>query len=276
MQDIIEINGEKYVKRGSEYNHQADKIIGLLGSDMYTVLSKYRAIIAGGAVLSTFTQQEVNDVDVYFRSKEDLRDAFVELTENWESVYIAHTDKSITLSDRDTNAIVQFIYFEYFDSAEAVFDAFDFTVCMAAVELGEKSQLVFHPRFFSDVASRTLHFHSNTRFPYASLARTKKYQEKGYKIGKGNLMAIGAACARNPIKSWDEARYQLGGVYGVEIDLKIQEGTEFSQEALHEVITCIKDDDRGIINSDYNECYKMLVGHYQGESPEEKDDTFDV
>ena len=35
-------------------------------------LKKYKCWIAGGAILSIFTGEEVNDVDVFFRSKEDV------------------------------------------------------------------------------------------------------------------------------------------------------------------------------------------------------------
>lgn len=262
MDRTIEINGVKYVKQAADFKRQTEAVVDLLGLDMLEALSEARAILAGGAVLSNFTHGEVNDLDVYFRSKELLTKAFVKVTENFNSVYLGHTNKSITLKDRDTDTIIQFIYFEYFDNAEAVFEAFDFTACMAAVELNieDKHELVLHPDFLSDVASRTLHFNRGTRFPYVSLVRTRKYAEKGFKLGKGNLLAIAAACATIPINSWEEAKYQLGGVYGYKIDLEVEQDTPFSQQAFHDVLTRIQDIQYTVNYHNYEEVYKELTG----------------
>lgn len=260
MERTIEINGQKYVRQASDFGHQTAQVLNLLGTEMLVALEEANAIIAGGAILSTFTHQEVNDVDVYFRSEEQMAQAFVRVTKDWDSVYLGHTDKSITLKDRESDVIVQFIYFDYFKDAEAVFEAFDFTVCMAAIELKpESNELVMHPSFLSDMASRTLKFNNGTRFPYISLVRTRKYQERGYKIGRGNLLAIGMACASKPINSWDDAKYQLGGVYGHEIDLELQEDTPFSHDRLHEVVTRIKERSFNM-HHDYEEVFEALVG----------------
>lgn len=262
MQRTLEINGEKYVKQGADFQRQIENTVGLLGVEMHDALVEAKAILAGGAVLSNFTHEEVNDVDVYFRSKESMTEAFIRVTKDWDTVYLGHTDKSITLKDRETEAVVQFIYFEYFENAEAVFEAFDFTVCMAAVEMhGENNyELVMHPQFLSDVASRTLHFNNGTRFPYTSLVRTRKYAEKGFKLGKGNLLAIGAACATKPITSWDDAREQLGGVYGYQISLQIDEQQEFTQQALHNVLTAIRENSYSWEPKNYEDIYKELTG----------------
>lgn len=273
MERTIEINGVKYVKQGSDFEAQIDKTVDLLGFEMLEALVEANAIIAGGAVLSNFTHQEVNDVDVYFRSKESMLKAFIRLTRQWDSVYLGHTDKSITMKDRESDAIVQFIYFDYFANAEAVFEAFDFTVCMAAIELNEGNyELVMHPKFLSDVASRTLHFNAGTKFPYISLVRTRKYKEKGYKIGKGNMLSIGIACANMPIKSWEEAKYQLGGIYGYVVDLEIDENTEFTVEKLHEVVTRIKDQKFSVNFTDYEDVIKILTGKSSSEYFSELDD----
>ena len=265
MDRIIEVNGIKYTRQGAEYNHQMKKVLSCLGENMLEAITAGRGIIAGGAITSAFTHQEINDIDVYFRSQEDLAMAFVIATTDFENIYLGHTEKSITLKDKDTDAIIQFIFFDYFKDAEAVFEAFDFTVCMGAIEVGlspEQDQLILHPNFLGDVASRTLRFNTGTRFPYISLVRTKKYQSKGYKIGKGNLISIGVACANYPISSWADAKEQLGGVYGYEIDIKETNEDEFSQEALIEMLGEIRDDFRPYINAvgDYTKLYHELTG----------------
>lgn len=263
----LTINGARYTRSDADYSQQIDRVCAMLGEEMYHVLTESEAIIAGGAILSAFTHQEINDIDVYFKSKESMARAFVRLTKKWDSVYLGHTDKSITLKDRDTNATVQFIYFDYFASAEAVFEAFDFTVCMAAIELGTLS-FVSHQDFISDMASRTIHFNKGTRFPYVSLARTKKYQERGYTIGHGNLLAIAHACAQIPISSWEQAKHQLGGIYGDQIILAIEKDEAFSAERLHYLLTQVQEY-KPINHSDYEAIFKELTG----KSPNEINDV---
>lgn len=271
MDRKLEINGLQYVRQSADFENQKTKVLNLLGENMLAALSQNNAIIAGGAILSTFTHQDVSDVDVYFKNREELTNAFVSAVKDWQALYLGHTDKSITLKDKETDTIVQFIYFDFFESAEKVFEAFDFTVCMAAIELSDdidnKHELILHPSFLSDVASRTLRFNKGTRFPYVSLVRTKKYGERGYKIGKGNFIAIGLACAKYPITNWEEAKHQLGGVYGNQIELEIDEMTPFSEEKLFELVTSLKEyplHKAGI--SDFDKIYLTLTGKkYDGD-----------
>lgn len=255
--DKVVVNGEEYVKSSLANKKQMDKVLGCLGDVMYDSLKAHRAFIAGGAILSAFTNTDINDVDVYFRSYEDMKSAFLEVTQNWDNVYLSHTDKSITLVDKDTSKVVQFIYFDYFNTAQEIFDCFDFTVCMAAIDL-EAETLILDDRFLVDVASRSIHFNNGTRYPYVSLIRTRKYRDKGYRIGKGNLLAIGLACSSMPITSWQNAKDQLGGVYGYEIDLQVENDAEFTQEKLHEILTDLAEKQVVISHKDYDELVRKF------------------
>lgn len=258
----LQINGATYVRSDADYQDQIDKVCSHLGDDMFEALTEADAIIAGGAILSAFTHQDINDIDVYFRDRESMMKAFVKVTRDWESIYLGHTDKSITLKDKGSETIVQFIYFDFFATPEDIFQAFDFTVCMAAIELGTLA-FVAHKDFISDMASRTLHFNPGTKFPYISLIRTKKYQERGYKIGRGHLLAIANACARMPINNWHQAKYQLGGVYGDQIILQIDNDETFTTERLHTLLTELKDYVH-IDRSDYPVLFRELTGQEFG------------
>lgn len=257
--DKIEVNGITYYKNVSDYKRQIDKVISYLGDDMYNALKKARAFIAGGSVLSSFTNSDIHDIDVYFRDKESLVQAFLDVTVNWESIYLSHTDKSITLSDRDTGAIVQFIHFDYFKTPQDIFDCFDFTVCMACIDLSN-DELMLDEEFISDMASRTLNFNIGTRYPYISLLRTKKYQEKGYKISRGQMLKIATTCSLTPIQNWDDAKSQLGGVYGDEIDAKLDSQTPFSIDRFIDILDGISDDIYPMKHQDYEELFFNLTG----------------
>lgn len=168
------------------------------------------AFIAGGAITSVFTGQPINDVDYYFKSKEDFINAVADAYDDnfW---CVAATDRAVTFVWRDN--VIQLMHFDFFDTAEKIFDAFDYTVVMGAYDI-DKEDFVFHEDFFKHASQRFLRFHSGTRYPYGSLMRVLKYQDRGYKIGKSDLLRIGLACQRVELNSWDDLAAAIGGQYG--------------------------------------------------------------
>lgn len=187
------------------------------------------AFVAGGALTSAFTGMPINDVDFYFKSKEDFMEAVAEAYDN-QLWCVAATDRAVTFVYKDN--VVQLMHFDFFPTAEAVFDAFDYTVVMAAYDIDNQS-FVFHEDFFKHAAQRFLRFHSGTRYPYGSLMRVLKYQDRGYKIGKSDLLRIGLACQRVKLESWDDVAAAIGGQYGEKA--KIETDNEFSLEAAIEL-----------------------------------------
>lgn len=90
------------------------------------------AFIAGGAVTSVFTNQPINDVDVYFKSREHFEGAIESAYE--DGFWCCDVSKrSVTFKDGDT--IIQYMHFDFFPTADDIFKAFDFTVCMGAYDL---------------------------------------------------------------------------------------------------------------------------------------------
>lgn len=184
------------------------------------------AFIAGGALTSVFTGQHINDVDMYFKTKEDFLQAVCHAYD--ERLWcVAATDRAVTFMGRN-NEVIQLMHFDFFETAEAIFDAFDYTVCMAAYDL-DKEEFIFHDDFMKHSAQRFLRFHSGTRYPYGSLMRVLKYQQRGFTIGKGDLLRIGLCCSQVPIESWDDLAAAIGGQYGDKA--KIETNEPFSMQA---------------------------------------------
>ena len=173
------------------------------------------AMIAGGAITSVFTGQPINDVDMYFKSEKAFRDA-VEGAYDDGLWCVAATDRAVTFAK--DNIIIQMMHFEFFDNARAVFDAFDFTACMAAYDFDAQS-FIFHDDFFKHASQRHLSFHSGTRYPFGTLMRVLKYQARGYAIGKGDLIRIALCCHKTELNSWDDLAKALGGQYGRRVEL---------------------------------------------------------
>lgn len=56
----------------NEFKNEHKRLMSLIPSGLQEALRAHRAIVAGGAITSLFTNAEVNDLDIYFRSWSDL------------------------------------------------------------------------------------------------------------------------------------------------------------------------------------------------------------
>lgn len=189
------------------------------------------SFIAGGALTSIFTGQPINDVDLYFKTKEAFMDA-VRAAYGEGLWCVAATDRAVTFAYGED--IIQLMLFDFFDTAEAIFSAFDFTACMAAYDV-DRETFVFHPDFFKHNAQRHLSFHSGTRYPFGSLLRTIKYRERGYKLGRGDLLRIALCCHGVSLESWDDLAAAIGGQYGERVLLETDQ--PFSVAAAIELLS---------------------------------------
>lgn len=191
------------------------------------------AFAAGGAVTSVFTGKPINDVDVYFKSREAFEYQVGAAYDNgWWCV--AATKRAVTFSDKG-GVPVQFMHFDFFPTAQAIFDAFDFTVVMGALDF-DSGEFVFQDDFLKHNSQRFLRFHPGTRYPLASATRVLKYQDRGYTIGKGDILKIALASRKVKIDTWEDLKDQIGGAYGEKVVLA-GEHQEFSLDAAIEALT---------------------------------------
>lgn len=194
------------------------------------------AYLAGGAVTSVFTNKEINDADVYFKTEHDFQEAVASAYD--EGLWCADVSKrSVTFSDN--GSIRQYMHFDFFPTANDIFKAFDFTVCMGAYDYDAK-ELVLHPEFMKHNSQRFLRFNPGTNFPLASATRVLKYQGRGYTIGKGDILKIALACRGVRIESWADLKDQIGGAYGYKVELA-GEGQPFSLAAAIDSLTVGED-----------------------------------
>lgn len=192
--------------------------------------------VAGGAITSLHTNKPINDYDIYPKSSLARDEAiFWAYEDGWWCVNVS--SRALTFAHKSSDINMQIMLFDIFDSAEKIFECFDFTVCMGAYDL-DNEKFIHHNEFLLHCSQRFLSFNPKTRFPYASAWRVRKYEEKGYAIGKMEFHKILMACAAKPINSWDELKEQVGGVYGE--SMEIPEGVEYSMEEAFKVISNMK------------------------------------
>lgn len=210
------------------YDFERNKLKALIGEENYEYFKTYKCFLAGGAITSLFCNREINDLDIYFRNREDIVSFFSEAVMSQKICIIARTKKAL-LYKCENGSIIQLIYFNTFDSVEKIFDTFDFTACMGAYDF-EKEAFVLHENFLKANSQRILTFNQGTAFPLVSAIRVQKYKDKGYSISKLEYLRILLTCMNLHIDNYEDLKEQLGGMYGIEYDdiIKPLENEEFN------------------------------------------------
>ncbi|UZV41119.1 hypothetical protein vBVpaMR16F_53 [Vibrio phage vB_VpaM_R16F] len=210
-----------------------------------------KCYVAGGALTSIATgkHDQIEDYDCFFSDVDSCVTAIRYMKDNNPHVGFV-SDKAITYVMKDGTKI-QFIYDEFYLAAEDIFKSFDFTVCMAAYD-NIKDDIITHENFWMHNAQKYLKFNSGTRFAIISMLRVNKYQSKGYKTSRNEVIKIGLAIANLNLTTWEEAKKQLGNTYGFTLaDFKDCENTPFSIEALIERIESVSDGDNMPMQEQY-------------------------
>lgn len=204
------------------FQFEKNKLYAYLGSDLVDALKHYKAYIAGGTITSLFCNREINDIDVYFRSEDDIIKFLIDTWEEQKWI-VTQTKKATLLVYEDVK--VQLIHFDYFKSPQDIFDTFDFTVCMGCFDFSTE-EFILHEDFLKHNSQRLLKFNSSTAFPIVSLLRVKKYQDKRYYISKPELIRIVLTCMNLDINTYEGLKEQLGGMYGINYDKLFQDVDE--------------------------------------------------
>lgn len=162
MQDIVYIDrGQKYAIHSSETES--------LGINL-----NQGPWIAGGAALSAYTQQDINDIDVYFATDEQKTILSKHMRELYAGLDVFESNNATTFKRRSLKN-VQLIH-PIFTSIQQVFDKFDFTVCQIATN--GKGQFVATARAIADIESKSLKV--NLFLKEKFITRWVKYNLYGY------------------------------------------------------------------------------------------------
>ncbi|OME55501.1 hypothetical protein BSK59_13575 [Paenibacillus odorifer] len=213
------------------YQFEKNKLYNYLGQRLVDVFKEYKVFIAGGLITSLFSNREIKDVDVYFRSEKLLTEFIEQVYEDNNDWINALTTKALLVRIDDKE--VQMIHFKYFDNAQEIFNSFDYTVCMGAFDFLSE-EFMLHEDFLKHNSQRILKFNKNTAYPVVSLLRVHKYKEKGYMISKPEFLRIALKCMDMKIETIEQLKEHLGGMYGINLDklIELKDGEEFSLDLI--------------------------------------------
>lgn len=216
---------------------EEEKLYYLLSDVMVDVFISFDVFIAGGIISRLFSGRSLEgaDVDVYFRSAQDLAGA-LKMIQGTGEIIFDYTDKSVMI--KSDKSVVQFIIIDYFKTPEELFNKFDFTCVMGCYDVKQEA-FIFDDRFMLHNSQRKLVYNPNTSFPIISSLRVAKYEKEGYKISRTEYLKIMISLIKLEIKSWEDAEKQFGKFYGTSISQilnDVDKSKTFSLDALMEVL----------------------------------------
>lgn len=175
---------------------------------------KERIFVAGGCILSTVTDDTINDIDIFVRGPEDAVALATALSGLSPEQYMAPmlrakagilvTENAITL--KEFSPAIQIISRWSFPSAQDAANSFDFSICCAAIWFGDKIEKDGNGEqyvrldwcsycdagFYPDAAARRLVYRAPKRSESAagSMLRVLKFVRRGYRIESEQLAAV--------------------------------------------------------------------------------------
>lgn len=249
----------------SSFEIEKNIIKSALGSS-YEMFKEHKAVLAGGAITSLMSGKEVNDYDIYFRTKEALSEVFAniynissqEFLGQYEMITKFATKRSMLCIEKYSKAKIQLIHYKMHENIESIFNSFDYSVNMAAFDFATE-EFVFHKDFWKAVSQRVLRFNPQTDFPVTSLMRVQKYKEKGYTISKAQMLRIAFTIASRDYSSWEKVKNEVSGLYGVAPDKLFDETKPFSlEEVVIQLEKVILSDKFVETSPEFEECLVLM------------------
>lgn len=215
----------------SKFKHEAGVLWSYIEKEeLKNRLKETDAIIAGGAIRSAITGEDINDVDIYFRSMEGAAYVVSYLIEN--SKCVSWTNKS-GLFAIGSGKLINIIWFKEFSTPDEVFKSFDFTCVMGAMSC-KSNVFTFHDDFFVSNMSKRIRYSATNLYPMASIFRIDKYRKKGFKTSKKELAKIMVKIIGLNISTVEELQDQLGTLYGINLEAVFKDVKEFNTETILE------------------------------------------
>lgn len=219
-----------------KYRYQESKVKQLFPESLLEEFkpNEKSFFLAGGAITSIFTNKEVNDLDIYPKTKM----AYFKLLDFMynRATILSCTEKSVygMHSEDGTNYNINVINLGVFDEAEDIFKNFDFSIVKGAFDV-DNDTFYFDDNFFVDLASRRISISPSTLYPLMSVIRVDKYVKRGFSVSLNEMTKALLMVSKLSIKTIDDAEKHIGGLYGVSLR-ELFKDKEFSLDSLIEIL----------------------------------------
>lgn len=183
---------------------RGESLLDMLPDDIKKVLIDNKAIFAGSAMIP---KHEINDIDVFFYSNKDYRNAVDIITQTYKAF---ETPNCVTINTDFVK--VQLCKYNYPTMARLV-ESFDFAHVQIAYDVFTQD-VTYTEQAKEAFISRTTTF-TGSEYPLSSLIRISKYYERGWITGRGligEVLLIFKAILERGFKDYEDFKDQLNAV----------------------------------------------------------------
>lgn len=143
----------------------------------------HKGFICGGCFKNLFEHTDFKDVDIFFESYSDYKDATDWFAQNED--FIGYYSNDNVMAFKHSSGMVVELIRKEFGTPEEILDSFDFTVVKFAYVKHEHGDSVgyealYHPDFFEHLYLKRLVIDDKIPFPASTLERSYKYGRYGY------------------------------------------------------------------------------------------------
>lgn len=175
------------------------------------IKEKEGCFVAGGAITSVFMNTDINDIDVYCKTRGVFDSICTDaIKAGYDPIFISN--KAITFTKGSCDLPIQVMHYRWFNDGQDILRDFDFDACMATYS--KEKGFEFGANFLESLAGKFIKININTRYPLITLLRIDKYKDKGFKFRRADVLKLMLKINTLDINSWDELEDQLGGFYG--------------------------------------------------------------
>lgn len=160
-----------------------DDIVNFFNTLILNELKEFDCWVAGGSVLSYIDNRPINDLDIYFKNKEEREKCLSYLVKNGGIISMDNINTTKVFYNNKTLDILKI----YNESPQKCIDSFDFSICGIATD----GVIVYKTHNFYNHWRKKLIVHINLNAsPPSQFDRTQKYLMRGYRIDKKETVEL--------------------------------------------------------------------------------------
>jgi hypothetical protein len=199
--------------KGDLYSRERHLLLKNIPIDLLKILKENNTYILGGALTSIFTNNKINDIDLYFKDIEAIEkvNKYINdeiILKNKKGELLFKSDNAITY--KIEGHIIQLII-KVIGKIYDIMDQFDYTICLAGYDISSDT-FEFPQEFLLHNSQKKLVFTNNTKYPICSMFRLNKYINRGYKITGIEMIKIALAINNLNLENYIDLKEQLEGI----------------------------------------------------------------
>ena len=164
--------------------------------------------LAGGALRAIFSGNKPKDYDIFCNSRVAFLDLYDKLNSDKSNKILFESDNAITYKhDSKTIQLISKVY----GTQEDILNVFDMTICQCSYDFITE-EFLLNDNFLYHLAAKRIIILPNLKYPFSTLFRVFKYQEKGFTISPVEIIKLILQCRNLKCETLTDWKDQLQGI----------------------------------------------------------------